>query len=319
MKQKFEKHYNKITESLELDLEEKWTYIHYTKGSKEKTACILKNEPKSLEDYLEDFFKENLVSEDISKEVKRFLKSETNDAGLQWKEFADFIFKTITYHLFWGIAIFLVVYGSYQLGINLDNRFHLYPLFTIIGLIVGIGVGGLAAYKMLFKKYNTSVNPTLKQTKTEQQKTEKKEEPPIINVTIDQVRAAIRRFAEQLPKGVYRSILVKDNNEIDFTLLTKILGGLPSQKFYMSKETYDLFPENEKLIAVEMDLVQKAVDQYVKEQKKFPVLPFDPERRINYYQLLQEHYLRIKPAIQFYLTDLDGMITHIKPTNKELG
>lgn len=196
------------------------------------------------------------------------------------------------------------------------DHVNLYPLFTII--IFVLSIGGLAAYMIVFKKYHWRFNKTLKQTIMDEKRKEE-EPPPIIDISIDQVRAAIRGFSEQLPKGVYRSILIKDDNEIDFTQLSKILGGMPSRKFYMSKETYDLFPEDEKLIPVEMDIVQKAVDQYVKEQKQFPVLSFDPERRINYFQLLQEHYLKNRPTIQFYLTDLDGMITHIKPTNKELG
>lgn len=141
---------------------------------------------------------------------------------------------------------------------------------------------------------------------------EKTPDYPIVEVSLDQVRLAIRTFSEKLPKGVYRTILVKDDNEIDFIQLVPILGGIPSEKFYMSKETYDLFTEDEKLIPFEMDMVQRAVDQFVREHKKFPVLDFDPERRINYYQLVQEHYLKSKPTIQFYLTDLDGLVTHIK-------
>jgi hypothetical protein len=150
----------------------------------------------------------------------------------------------------------------------------------------------------------------LKQTK---KKSQKPQNYPIIDLTLDQVRNAIRTFTDELPKGVYRTILVKDDNEIDFNQLAHILGGLPSEKFYMSKETYDLFTENEKLIAFEMDMVQKAVDQYVKEYQTFPVLPLDPLKRINYFELMQKHLLKNKPEKQFYLTDLDGMITHIKP------
>lgn len=139
---------------------------------------------------------------------------------------------------------------------------------------------------------------------------------PIIDLTVEQVRKAIRTFTDQLPKGVYRTILVKEDNEIDFNQLAHILGGLPSEKFYMSKETYDLFTENEKLIAYEVDVVQKAVDQYVKENKTFPVLPYDPLKRINYFELMQKNLLKTEPQTQFYLTDLDGMVTHIKPDIK---
>ncbi|MGX6442390.1 DUF3939 domain-containing protein [Neobacillus sp. K501] len=136
---------------------------------------------------------------------------------------------------------------------------------------------------------------------------------PIIEVSIEHVRKAIRQFSDKLPKGVYRTIIVQDDNSIDFTQLASILGGIPSRRFYMSKETYDLFEEEDKKIPLEMDLVQKAVDLYVKERKEFPMLSFDPDRRVNYYQLIQEHYLKAAPEIQFYITKLDGLVTHIKP------
>ncbi len=48
------------------------------------------------------------------------------------------------------------------------------------------------------------------------------------------------------------------------------------------------------------------------------MLKFDPQRRVNYYELLQEHYLKSLPELQFYITDLDGLVTHIKP-GKKLG
>lgn len=139
---------------------------------------------------------------------------------------------------------------------------------------------------------------------------------PTIDLTVDQVRNAIRTFTEQLPKGVYRTILVKENNEIDFNQLAHILGGMPSEKFYMSKETYDLFTENEKLIAYEMDIIQRAADQYEKENKTFPVIPYDPLKRINYFELIQKSLLKTEPQTQFYLTDLDGLVTHVKPDIK---
>lgn len=136
---------------------------------------------------------------------------------------------------------------------------------------------------------------------------------PIIDITIDQVRQAVRQFSDKLPKGVYRTIIVQDDNSIDFKQLAPILGGIPSKNYYMSKETYDLFEEEEKKISIEMDLVQKAVDLYVKERKEYPMLRFDPHRRVNYYQLTQEHYLKDPPETQFFITELDGLITHIKP------
>ena len=147
-------------------------------------------------------------------------------------------------------------------------------------------------------------------------KADKSNPYPTVEDTVDQVRKAVREYSDHLPKGVYRTILVQDDNRIDFKQLAPHLGGIPSSNFYMSKETYDLFEEHEKLIPVEMDMVQKAVDQYVKDHKEYPMLTFDPQRRVNYYLLLQEHYLKESPVTQFYITDLDGLITHVKPKNK---
>ncbi len=316
MNQKFSRQFNnKISETLELGLEDNWTYVHYKKGTKEKTACVLKNGKQTLEDYLEAFFKENQVSEDIKKDVRKYLKNEKNLVGIQWQEFIDFLLKALTSHIVVGVAIALSVYGGYKLGIFLDDRYNIYPLFTVIGFFGGIVIGGLTAYMMIIKYFKT--NPGNKAAKKQANQPPKQKEAknyPVIDVTIEQVRKAVRAFSDELPKGVYRTILVKEDNEIDFTQLAEILKGIPSEKFYMSKETYDLFTENEKIIPFEMDLVQKAVDQYVKDHKKFPVLQFDPDRRINYYELIQEHYLKVKPETQFYLTDLDGMISHIQPS-----
>lgn len=322
MNQKFTKEFNKITETLELGLEDNWTYVHYKKGEKEKTACVLKNNKQTLEDYLEAFFKENQVSEDIKKDVRKYLRNEKNLVGFQWQEFTDFLLKALTSHIVVGVAIGLAVFGGYKLGIYLDDRYNLYPLFTIIGFLGGMVIGGLTAYMMIIKYFKS--NPEKKAGKNQAQeppnaKQKAENNYPVIEITIERVRKAVREFSDQLPKGVYRTILVKDDNEIDFTQLADILKGIPSEKFYMSKETYDLFEESEKLIPYEMDLVQKAVDQYVKEHKKFPILQFDPERRINYFELIQEHCLKAKPETQFYLTDLDGMITHVRPSKNAMN
>ncbi|WP_369445737.1 DUF3939 domain-containing protein [Neobacillus sp. BF23-41] len=154
--------------------------------------------------------------------------------------------------------------------------------------------------------------------KTEQYNLVNDNDYPIVDVTVEGVRKAIRAFSDNLPKGVYRTILVQEDNRIDFKQLAPLLGGIPSRKFYMSKETYDLFEESEKQIPLEMDIVQKAVDLYVKEHKEFPMLKFDPQHKVNYFQLKQEHYLKEEPKIQFYITDLDGLITHIKPQKKKM-
>ncbi len=316
MKHRFMKNLGRVTENLELGFEEKWIYVHYTKGSIEKTACLLKNEDKSEEEYLQGFFKDNNVSEEMMKEVRKFLKNNKTDYDTHWNEFTNFLMKTLSLNMVFGITIAICVYGGYKLGVFLDGRYDIYPTFTLIGTFSGITIGGVTVYSMIQKYFKAPL-----------QKRKQKELPAItdpvddktysvIDVTLEDVRKAVRTFSDNLPKGVYRTILVQDDNSIDFKQLASILGGIPSKPFYMSKETYDLFEKDEKLIAVEMDIVQRAVDQYVKEQKQYPMLRFDPDHRVNYFQLLQDKYLKMEPKTQFFITDLDGLVTHIKPKKK---
>ncbi|MEO2077416.1 MAG: AtpZ/AtpI family protein [Bacillus sp. (in: firmicutes)] len=210
------------------------------------------------------------------------------------------------------ITLAIAGYVGYRLGDLLDYRYNIDPVFTILGTIFGLGIGGFTVYSLVRRHFQSHLPKSVGPKNTE----EKKQTYPVIEVSIDEVRKAVRSFSDHLPKGVYRTILVQDDNSIDFTQLTSILGGIPSKKFYMSKETYDLFEENEKQIAIEMDIVQKAVDQYVKDHKEYPMLPFDPHHRVNYYQLLQDHYLKKAPVTQFYITDLDGLITNKQPQKK---
>ncbi|EKN70204.1 hypothetical protein BABA_05946 [Neobacillus bataviensis LMG 21833] len=316
MKHKFTKYLGRVTENLELDFEEKWIYVHYTIGSSEKTACLLKNENKSEIEYLDSFFEENKVSEEMQNEVKKFLINEKNRNETHWNEFTTFLMKTLSLNMVFGIAIALSVYGGFRLGSFLDNRFELYPTFTLIGTFLGIGIGGLTVYSMVQKYFKSPKQEERKNKDPLRMDLTDNKNHPIIDVSIEEVRKAVRSFSDNLPKGVFRTILVQEDNSIDFKQLAPLLGGIPSKKFYMSKETYDLFEDGEKQIPIEMDIVQKAVDLYVKEQKEYPMLKFDPQRRVNYYQLLQEHYLKAAPETQFYITDLDGLITHIKPQKK---
>lgn len=318
MRHKFTKYLGRVTENLELGFEEKFIYVQYTRGKTEKTACILKNKDKTKSEYLESFFEENKVSEEMKKEVRKFLNNERNFNNEHWNEFTNFLMKTLSLNMVFGLTIALTVFGCYKLGTFLDVRFGYQPWLTVIFTFIGIGIGGLTGYVMFqkyFKKQEDKNSLVENASKREQIEAANY---PIIDVTIDQVRQAVRQFSDNLPKGVYRTILVQDDNSIDFNQLATILGGIPSKKYYMSKETYDLFEENEKKIPAEMDMVQKAVDLYVKERKEYPMLQFDPNRRVNIYLLVQEKYLKSEPDTQFYITELDGLITHIKPEKRKM-
>ncbi|MEH7072477.1 DUF3939 domain-containing protein [Neobacillus drentensis] len=318
MRHKFTKSLGRVTESLELGFEEKWIYVHYKKGTIEKTACLLKNENKTEQEYLENFFEENQVSDEMKKEVNEFFNSGKNHSDEHWKEFTNFLIKTLSLNMVFGITIALTVFSGYKLGALLDDRYNIYPTFTLIGTFFGIGIGGISVYSMVQKYFKGSIQKTKSGQKSIKTKQDADKDYPIIDISIEEVRKTIRAFSDNLPKGVYRTILVQEDNSIDFHQLAPLLGGIPSKKFYMSKETYDLFEEHEKEIPIEMDIVQKAVDLFVKEHKEYPMLKFDPHHKVNYFQLKQEKYLKEDPKIQFYITDLDGLITHIKPQKKKM-
>lgn len=133
------------------------------------------------------------------------------------------------------------------------------------------------------------------------------------DITKEDVIKAVRKFSDNLPDGTYRTILVNDDYSIDFSQLRRYLPRKPTQTFFMSKETYEIFEEHESHIPPLMDKVQKAVDAYVREHKEYPILPYDHLHRVNGYLLVQEHLLEEMPSLDFYITNYDGLITHTKP------
>jgi hypothetical protein len=172
---------------------------------------------------------------------------------------------------------------------------------------------------MIYKCLADPARKSAKEKKTSRKSSSLTENWPIIDPALEDVVKAIRTYSENLPKGVYRTILVQDDNRIDVHQLAPILGGIPAKPFYMSKETYEVFPEHQKNIPPIIDTVQKAVDLYVKDHEKYPMLPYDPLRRVNYYQLLQGHYLVSMPEIELYITNYDGLVSHVKPSKKHAG
>jgi F0F1-type ATP synthase assembly protein I len=211
------------------------------------------------------------------------------------------------FYIMLGIALVTAIFCGYTLGIVLDDIFEISPILRYICVF------GMAAGVLLIYKHIESRKIAAKEVNN------KVDHWPVIDVTVEDVRKAIRGYSDQLPKGVYRTILVTDDHSIDFEQLAPTLKGIPTKKFYMSKETYDIFEENEKEIAIILDKVQKAVDMYVKEHKQFPMLPYDPLNRVNYYQLMQAHCLDVHPDIELYITDYDGLVTHKKPKKNSTG
>lgn len=134
---------------------------------------------------------------------------------------------------------------------------------------------------------------------------------PAVPVSLPDVKKLIREFEQQLPQGVNRTILVGQDNEINFKLLAPLIGGVPDRKYFMSRETFEIFEEDESHIAIWLDIVQRAVDDYIADENTIPTIPGDRSRKISIPLLQNSFYLKDRPPIDFYLSDLEDMITHV--------
>lgn len=129
------------------------------------------------------------------------------------------------------------------------------------------------------------------------------------DITIDQVRKAASAFAKEKPKGVPFSVLIKEDGAIDYSLLLPFLKAIPRQTYYMSRETYEIFEDQ--AFAQMIDHVQRAVDEYVDAEGKFPIMDGNPEMKISYAKL--RPYLKATPTFDTYLTADENLITRKKP------
>lgn len=131
-----------------------------------------------------------------------------------------------------------------------------------------------------------------------------------VTVTLPQVKQAIRRFEEDMPAPINRTALIMDDKRIDMSRLKRYLGGIPNQNFYMSRETYEIFEEEDKLVPYYLDLVQAAVDNYISDTGKLPLLEDAWLPEVHYRLLSSERYLKETPPFPLYITDEEMMLTH---------
>ncbi|MDX8045738.1 DUF3939 domain-containing protein [Gracilibacillus sp. S3-1-1] len=142
---------------------------------------------------------------------------------------------------------------------------------------------------------------------------DKKEKFPTKAISLEEVRSAIHTYSKDLPPNIPLKILIQDDLSLDYTLLAPILKAIPEKNYYMSKETYDLFEEEDKHIAHALDQVQQAVDQYIAQTKELPVIDHDPYRKVNFFKLEQLNLINERPEMDFYITDQEQLVTTEKP------
>lgn len=139
------------------------------------------------------------------------------------------------------------------------------------------------------------------------------EELPVRDMSIIDVQTAVREYSRHLPEGVHLRVLIEEDLHIDYELLAPYLGAIPSKTYYMSKETYELFEEEDYELAKELDEIQRAVDKYEAQTGELPVIPGDPYRKVSFYKLNRNGLLASWPKYEYYLTDEMNLITHKRP------
>ena len=152
MRHTFTKTLGMVTENLELNIEEKWIYVFYTRGKVEKTAYILKNSDKTIEAYISSFLEENHISEDLKIEIKKFISADNQKKETDWHKFSVFLIKTLSVNIVVCFMLGLAIFAGYKTGAAGDAKFNLYPLFTIIGVLLGLILGGYICY-VIMKNY----------------------------------------------------------------------------------------------------------------------------------------------------------------------
>ncbi|WP_379151729.1 DUF3939 domain-containing protein [Paenibacillus sp. sgz5001063] len=131
-----------------------------------------------------------------------------------------------------------------------------------------------------------------------------------ITVTLPQIKQAVRQFEEDMPAPINRTALLLKDKSIDLSRLRRYLGGVPEQKFYMSRETFEIFEEADKLVPYYLDLVQAAVDNYINDTGKLPLVEDAWLPEVHYRLLASERYLKETPPFPLYITEEELMLTH---------
>ncbi|WP_340003553.1 DUF3939 domain-containing protein [Paenibacillus sp. FSL K6-0276] len=141
-------------------------------------------------------------------------------------------------------------------------------------------------------------------------RTKKQPQTDHVTVTLNQVKQAIRQFEEDMPALINRTSLILDDKRIDLSRLKRYLGGVPEQNFYMSRETYEVFEEGDKLVPYYLDMVQSAVDNYISDTGQLPLVEDAWLPEVHYRLLATESYLKETPPFPLYITEEEMMLTH---------
>lgn len=78
----------------------------------------------------------------------------------------------------------------------------------------------------------------------------------------------------------------------------------------MSRETFEIFEEEDRLVPYYLDMVQTAVDNYISDTGKLPLIEDAWLPEVHYRLLATQSYLKETPPFPLYITDEEMMLTH---------
>ncbi|UOR13184.1 DUF3939 domain-containing protein [Halobacillus amylolyticus] len=150
--------------------------------------------------------------------------------------------------------------------------------------------------------------------KQKKDQSNKDDTPKVKDLSLGEVRKAVHMYADHKPSEIPLSVLIKSDLTLDYQLLSPYLDGIPKKRYYMSRETYELFTEENQQLARDLDRVQQAVDQYMQLTQEPPIIEGDPYKKVSYFMLEGLGLLSDRPERDFYLTNEEFMITYKKPS-----
>ena len=131
-----------------------------------------------------------------------------------------------------------------------------------------------------------------------------------MDLSLNDIRKAINDYAEKKSDRVPLSVIINEDLTIDYELLAHFIEGKPRKTFYMSRETYEVFEEENLQLAKDINMMQRAVDAYVQQEKELPIIEDDPYRRVNCYKLERLGLITHRPDREFYITKEEYMVDY---------
>lgn len=141
----------------------------------------------------------------------------------------------------------------------------------------------------------------------------KQREYPIANVSMDELKRAINKYTEDLPNGIPLSTLINEDLTINYQKLAPYLKRIPIETYYMSRETYEVFNQDQYQLAYDHDIIQKAVDHYYDLTGELPIIHGDPYFKVSYHKLMKKKLIDYRPHAEFFLNKKDHLVTSKRP------